>query len=527
MVKWVLVVGVVLVLLLLGVAVALPWLLKTPALQAYVAQAAARALGRPVRFASLSVSALPLPTVNLRRLEVAEDPAFGPGPFVTVGEGKLGIRLRPLLSGRLELGDLTLENPRIDLVADDRGRWNWASLGASASSAGPPPRTPSRAGSPAAVVLLSRVSITGGTVRYRTLGRPGTVFGLDKVDVTIRQTAAGGTLGLTGSAVAQPGNVELAIREASLIPVGGHSFAEAAVTASVDVEARGLGALASMLGASASTAGQIRGRLEIRGTLGHVVATGAIGFDRVTLSDERPPCAPRPRQLVLSDGRIPIASSGTAIDGAPLAVKLARGTVSVHVSATLGSAPVVTLRDVEARGVELEPILVDFLCQGYALTGPIDLTGSATLRADDPWRTVNGAGRLRVGPGKVAGRDVSILVNQVLGLAGMASAVLDPAGGARPPSLLDFDSITATYTITNGVVRSDDLLYVTAEAKVTGAGTVTLADGRVDMEVTLRQGANQVTGVVAGPPGALTVTATAVRVPDSRGIRRLLEKLSR
>jgi hypothetical protein len=177
--------------------------------------------------------------------------------------------------------------------------------------------------------------------------------------------------------------------------------------------------------------------------------------------------------------------------------------------------------------VELESILVDFLCQAYALTGPIDLTGSATLRADDPWRTVSGAGRLRVGPGKVTGRDVSILVNQVLGLAGMASAVLDPPGGARPPSLLDFDSITATYTITNGVVRTDDLLYVTAEAKVTGAGTVTLADGRVDMEVTLRQGANQVTGVVAGPPGALTVTATAVQVPDSRGIRRLLEKLLR
>ena len=112
-------------------------------------------------------------------------------------------------------------------------------------------------------------------------------------------------------------------------------------------------------------------------------------------------------------------------------------------------------------------------------------------------------------------------MKQVLGLAGMASAVLDPADGARPPSLLDFDSITATYTITNGVVRSDDLLYVTAEAKVTGAGTVTLADGRVDMEVTLRQGANQVTGVVAGPPGALTVTATAIQVPAGPAVSAL------
>jgi AsmA protein len=522
MVKWVLVVGAVLVSLVVGVAAALPWLLKTPALQAYVAQAAGRALGRPVRFASLSVSVLPLPTVNLRRLEVAEDPAFGPGPFLTVGEGKLGIRLRPLLSGRVELGDLTLESPRIDLVVDGRGRWNWASLGAPAPIAGPTGRTPARAGSPAAAVLLSRVRIAGGTVRYRTLGETEPVFGLDKVDVTIRQTAAGGAVGLTGSAVAQPGNVELAIREASLIPVGGHAFADAAVKASVDVEARDPAALASMLGTSAA-AGQIRGRLEIQGTLGHVVATGAVGFDRLTLSDQRPPCAPRPRQLALSDGRIPISYSGTVIDSAPLAVKVARGTVSLRVAATLGSAPMVTLRDIEARGVELEPILVDFLCQARALTGPIDLTGSATLRPDDPWRTVNGAGRLRVGPGKVTGREVSALVSQVLGLAGLASGALDPAGGV----LTDFDSITASFTIANGVVRTDDLLYVVPDAKVTAAGTVTLPDGRVDMEVTLRQGANQVRGVVAGPPGALIVTPTAIQVPDSRGIRRFLEKLFR
>jgi AsmA protein len=526
MVKWLLVVGAALALLLLGTVVALPWLLNTPALHAYVAQAAARALGRSVRFASLSISALPRPTVTLRRLEVAEDPAFGPGPFLTVGEGKLGIRLRPLLSGRVELGDLMLEGPRIDLVADGRGRWNWASLGASAPGAGGSPRPPGRAGSPAAAVLLSRVSIAGGSVRYRTLGGAGPELGLDKVDVTISQTAAGGTLALTGTAVAQPGNVEIAIREAALIPVGGHAFTEATLRASVDVEARDLGSLASRLGASVSAAGQVRGRLQISGTLGHVVATGAIGFDRVMLSDDRTQCAPRRRQLALAEGRIPIAYSEPTLESAPLEVKVARGTVSLHVAATLGSTPVVTLRDIEVRGVELEPILVDFLCQSQALTGPLDLTGSATLRAEDPWRTVNGRGRLHVGPGKVAGRDVSILVNQVLGLAGMASAVVDPARG-RPASVLDFDSISATYTITNGVMRTADLLYETADAKVTGAGTVTLYDGRVDMEVTLTQGANQVKGVVAGPPGALTVTPTAIRVPDSRGIRRFLERLFR
>lgn len=518
MVKRLFVVGGVLAALVLGGLVALPWLLTTPALQAYVGQVAGRALGRPVRFESLSISMLPSPTVNLRRLEVAEDPAFGPGPFLTVGEGRLGIRLRPLLSGRVEMGDLTLQRPRVDLVADERGRWNWASLGASGPSAGGAPRARGSAGRRAgSALLLSRVSIAGGTVRYRTLGAPGPELRLDKVDVAIRP-AGGGSLGVTGTAVAQPGEIDIALREALLTPVSGHAVSEAAIRASVDVRARDLGPLAGALAASPSATGQLHGRLDISGTLGHLVATGALGFDRVTLSGERAQCEPRRRQLALGEGRIPIVYSGAGLDSAPLEVRVARGTVSLGVAATLGAARTVTLSDIAVRGVELEPILVGFLCQSGAVTGPLDLTGSATLSADDPWRTLGGTGRLRVGPGKVTGRDVETLMSQVLGLAGMAGP---------PASALAFDSITASYTITDGVARTEDLVYRSADATIAGAGTVALADGRIDMRVTLTQGVNQVSGVVTGTPAALIVTPTAIEVPDARGIRRFLEKVFR
>ena len=528
MLKWLLVTAAVLVLLAVAVLAALPWFLNTPTFQAYVAQTAAHALGRPVKFASLSISPLPLPTVTLRRLEVAEDPAFGSGPFLSVGEGKLGMRLRPLLSGRVELADLTLEGPRIDLVSDSRGRWNWASVGVPAPSAGGAPKGAARIGSPAAgAVLLSRVSIVGGTVRYRTLGVKSPELGLDKVNLTVSQTAAGGALGLTGTAVAQPGNVQMTLREASLTPAGARSVTEMALKATVDVEARDVAPLVSMVAASPAVAGALRGRLEISGTLGQVVATGTLSFDRLTVSEDRAQCEPRRRQLLLSEGRVPIAYTGTELDSGPLEVKVARGTVSLRLAATLGSARVVTLKDIKVQGVELEPILVGFLCQSHAVTGPMDLTGSASLRADDPWRTVNGSGRLRLGPGKVTGRDVVPIVNQVVGLAGVASAVLDPERRARPGSPLDFDSITATYTITNGVVRTEDLLYETSGVRVTASGTFALHDGRVNMEVTLTQGSNQVKGMVSGTFAALTVTPTGIRVPDSRGIRRFLEKLFR
>ena len=79
MLKWLLIGVGLLAGLAVAAIVALPWLLDTPAVQAQVAQAVSHALGRPVRFASLSVSALPVPTVRLKDLRVAEDPAFGAG----------------------------------------------------------------------------------------------------------------------------------------------------------------------------------------------------------------------------------------------------------------------------------------------------------------------------------------------------------------------------------------------------------------------------------------------------------------
>src|SRR2546426_5493447 len=141
MLKWILIAGGVFAIFVVISLMAVPWALNTPPFQAWVSHSAARALGRPVTFASLSISVLPLPSVKLRGFQVAEDPGFGPGPFLKVGEGTLRIRLRPLFSGRLELADLTLHEPRIDLVEDGRGHWNWASLGAPAPGVGSAPRS--------------------------------------------------------------------------------------------------------------------------------------------------------------------------------------------------------------------------------------------------------------------------------------------------------------------------------------------------------------------------------------------------
>jgi len=126
--KWLVGIGAVAVLLLVGAAIALPRLVDTPRVQAMIASSAAQAIGRPVKFESLSVGLFPLPSIELHKLEVAEDPQFGTAPFLMLETGRVYLKLRPLLGGRVEFGDIRLERPRIALIQSADGRLNVASL---------------------------------------------------------------------------------------------------------------------------------------------------------------------------------------------------------------------------------------------------------------------------------------------------------------------------------------------------------------------------------------------------------------
>src|SRR4029077_19868562 len=126
--KWGLGAAAILLVLLAGALVAVPFLVDMPRIQAYVASAAAQALGRPVKFSGLAVRVLPLPAIELRDLEVAEDPKFGTTPFLRLERGYIRLQLWPLLTGRVELGDIVLHKPVVTIVQAPDGRLNIASL---------------------------------------------------------------------------------------------------------------------------------------------------------------------------------------------------------------------------------------------------------------------------------------------------------------------------------------------------------------------------------------------------------------
>ena len=86
-------------------------------------------LGRSVKVGDLSLS-LHSGSLVAHGLEVADDPSFGAGPFLTAKEFRIGVSLRTLIfSHELNLRSFQIESPQIHIVRAANGTWNFAGIG--------------------------------------------------------------------------------------------------------------------------------------------------------------------------------------------------------------------------------------------------------------------------------------------------------------------------------------------------------------------------------------------------------------
>jgi len=79
----------------------------------------------------LSLSVFPWIALEMGAASLGEAPGFGDEPFVSIQEARVGVRLLPLLRGKIEVGNVRLVGARIRLITDEQGRNNWADLGES------------------------------------------------------------------------------------------------------------------------------------------------------------------------------------------------------------------------------------------------------------------------------------------------------------------------------------------------------------------------------------------------------------
>ncbi len=120
-------IGILVVLLLLAVA-ALPFLINPNRFRPMLEAELTKALARDVKVGDLKLAILS-GGVTAGNLSIADDPTYSRTPFVETRSATLGVDLWPLIFSRhLHVTQLTLDQPRINLLQSAAGDWNFSSL---------------------------------------------------------------------------------------------------------------------------------------------------------------------------------------------------------------------------------------------------------------------------------------------------------------------------------------------------------------------------------------------------------------
>jgi uncharacterized protein involved in outer membrane biogenesis len=168
-------------------------------------------LGRQVSLGDMHLKILP-PSFQVQNVSISEDPSFGSQtPFIQTAELDVSVQLAPLFHKQVEINSLELKRPRVELVKNQKGNWNFSSLGN--QNAQTAPRTPSREGSSSSGFSLAHLIVTDGQIAItdRQAGQPRAVY--DHIDLNLDDFSASHPFNLQLAAhLPGPGSQEIQLQ---------------------------------------------------------------------------------------------------------------------------------------------------------------------------------------------------------------------------------------------------------------------------------------------------------------------------
>jgi uncharacterized protein YhdP len=293
---------------------------------------------------------------------------------------------------------------------------------------------------------------------------------------------------------------------------------------------------AAAAGPAMELGGSLKAALKLGGTVGAPTAAGDVQMSPLTVTQSQPACPePRRRTLTVPSLKLNAAWQDQRLTARPLTAALADGTITTQATVDLARGVQVQLADLAIKSLPLEKVLVDYLCQGYAITGPLDMTGAVAFDAGTPMSTVSGPGQIRIGRGRVVGSQALALIGSVVRVGGAVSSLLSADLPTRMfDSPLEFESITGTYQLASGVATTRDLVYTSRAMKVLIAGDYGLATGRMNLDMTVNHGRGEVRAKVTGTtssPSVRVSPASILRDVDpgkaGQGLQDLLKRFTR
>ncbi|HEX5544492.1 MAG TPA: AsmA family protein [Nitrospira sp.] len=450
----------IVVVLLVGVAIALPFLIDLNKYQDQYKPLIEDALNRKVQLQDIRLTIWPGIGARVEGFTVLDDPAFGSGPFASLSSLDVGVKLMPLLSGKVEVEDITLHQPVITVIKNKNGVLNASTIGRKGVAV---PEKPSRAPIPStegplkilALLTVDRVSIDGGKLTYRDLSSAGsTEYVLQDMELLLRDVRLGRTPRLYFLTLVQPFNLPVKL-DGEFGPL----------RETMDIEAinfeLGMGKTDFTITGNAA------------GNDANIYITSPV-INTANL----PVSLPLKRPVDIKNFQIAAEVKGQGVKLNTLSFQLFDGHMKGQGKLIAGSETPPFKGGVTVQGVQLGPAL------NAVTETPISVSGTAGadlslqgigFSMPDLTRALEGTGHITVKDGKIEGVN---LLEEVVSAFKVAGISLDNAKATA------FSTIETDLAIKQGIINVQRLLMDSHDFQATGGGTIGF-DQKLDLLVNL------------------------------------------
>jgi AsmA protein len=455
------VIGLVVVLvLILGAILALPFLIDLSRYQDQYKPAIEASLNRKIDVGEIRLTIWPRIGARVGRFTVLDDPAFGSGPFASLASLDVGVQLLPLLSGRVEVEEIILREPVMTVVKNQRGVLNVATIGRPGV---PAPETPSRAPIPSTegplrilgLLAVDRVSIEGGTLTYRDLSTPKqTEYVLQDLDVLLTSVRLGQTPTLHLDTLVQPLNMPVTLDG---------NFGPLNETTDLDAVDLHLAVGKTAFAMTGKTAGR----------------NASITISSADINTAELPIAlPLQKPVSVKDLQIAAEVRGQDVLLQGLSFRLFDGQVTAKGKLTNGAGAPPFEATAAVQGLQLGPALDAVAATQVSLTGTagadLALRGHG-FTMPDLTQALEGTGQIAIKEGKIEGVNLLQEAVVILKIAGMA---------IDNPRATAFSTIETDLAVKQGLVTVQRLLMDSHDFQATGGGTIGF-DQRLNLALNL------------------------------------------
>lgn len=438
----------VLVVLVVGVVLSLPFLVDLSKYQEQYKPHIEDALNRKVQLQEIRLTVWPRIGARVAGFAVLDDPAFSSGPFASLSSLDVGVKLMPLLSGKVEVEEITLHNPVITVIKNKNGVLNASTIGRKGV---PVPEKPSRAPIPStegplkilAMLAVDRVSIDGGKLTYRDLSAATpTEYVLQDLELLLREVRLGQTPQLHFASLVQPFNLPVKLDG---------TFGPLKETMDIDAINFQLGVGKTDFTISGNAAGND--------------ATVTISSPVINTAN-LPIALPLKKPVDIKDLKITAEIRGQEAKLNSMSFHLFDGEVKGQGKMIAGSDAPPFKGGVTVQGVQLGPAL-----NAVAET-PVSISGTAGadlsllgkgFSIPDLTKALEGTGHLAVRDGKIEGVNLLQEVASALRVAGIS------LGDAKATA---FSTIETDLAIKQGIINVQRLLMDSHDFQATGGGTI-------------------------------------------------------